>query len=149
MSPGNKRPDEGQTEQVKPMARHPKRHPPTEATHDEALRIARGTQRPGQTKEQTRLIAQGIQKGIEQYKKQQSARARELDKNLKKVKQQFASPETHEIEVRENVVYRQHWLPWVLLALSWIAMAPTGLSIERDRWWLGKTMAREIVPAPG
>jgi hypothetical protein len=27
------------------MTRHVKRHPPTEATHDEALRIARGTQR--------------------------------------------------------------------------------------------------------
>jgi len=35
------------------------------------LKIARGTQRPAQTKEQTRLIAQGIQKGIELYKKQQ------------------------------------------------------------------------------
>jgi len=105
------------------MARHVKRHQPSEATHDEAMGIARGTQRPGQTKEQTKLIAQGIQKGIEQYKKQQNARARELDKNLKKVKQQFASPETHEIEVQEKVVYRQHGLPWVLLALSWIAMA--------------------------
>ncbi|MGD8311976.1 MAG: DUF2956 family protein [Gammaproteobacteria bacterium] len=39
----------------------------TEATHDEAMRIARGTQRPGQTKEQTKLDAQGIQKGILQY----------------------------------------------------------------------------------
>ena len=105
------------------MARHVKRHQPSEATQDEALRIARGTQRPGQTKEQTKLIAQGIQKGIEHYKKQQSAKARELDKNLKKVKQQAASPEAHEIEVQENVVYRQHWLPWVLLVLSWIAMA--------------------------
>ena len=105
------------------MARHVKRHPPSEATQDEALRIARGTQRPGQTKEQTKLIAQGIQKGIEQYKKQQNVKARELDKNLKKVKQQFASPETHEIEVQEKGVYRQHGLPWVLLVLSWIVMA--------------------------
>jgi hypothetical protein len=105
------------------MARHVKRHQRSEATPYEALRIARGTQRPGQTKEQTKLIAQGIQKGIEQYKKQQNARARELDKNLKKVKQQLASPETHDIEVQEKVVYRRHWLPWVLLVLSWIAMA--------------------------
>ena len=89
------------------MARHVKRQQPSEATYDEALRIARGTQRPGQTKEQTKLIAQGIQKGIEQYKKQQNAKARELDKSLKKVKQQFASPETHEIEVQEKVVYRR------------------------------------------
>ena len=87
------------------------------------MRIARGTQRPGQTKEQTKLVAQGVQKGIEQYKKQQSAKARELDRKLKKVNQQLASPEAHEIEVQDKVVYRQHWLPWVLLVLSWLAMA--------------------------
>ena len=87
------------------------------------MRIARGRQRPGQTKEQTKLIAQGIQEGIKQYRKQQSARARELDKKLKKVKQQIASPDVHEIEVQEKVIYRQHWLPWALLVLSWLAMA--------------------------
>jgi hypothetical protein len=87
------------------------------------MRIARGTQRPGQTKEQTKLIAQGIQKGIEQYKKRQSTKARELDKKLKKVNQQLASSEAHEVEVKESVVYRQHWLPWVLLVVSWLAIA--------------------------
>ena len=87
------------------------------------MRIARGTQRPGQTKEQTRLVARGIQKGIEQYKKQQNARARELDRKLKKVKQQISSPEVHETEIQEKLVYRQHWLPWVLLVLSWLAMS--------------------------
>jgi len=87
------------------------------------MRIARGTQRPGQTKEQTKLVAQGIHKGIEQYKKQQNARARELDKKLKMVNRQIASPDTLEIEVREKVIYRRHWLPWVLLILSWLAFA--------------------------
>ena len=105
------------------MTKRPKNHQQTEATHDEAVRIARGRQRPGQTKEQTRLIAQGIQEGIRQYRKQQSARGRELDRKLKKVKQQTALPAVHEIEVREKVVYRQHWLPWVLLVLSWLVMA--------------------------
>jgi hypothetical protein len=105
------------------MAKYLKKHPLAEATQDEAMRIARGTQRPGQNKEQTKLIAQGIQKGIEQYKKQQSTRARELDKKLKKVNQQRASPEAREVEVQERRVYRQHWLPWVLLVLSWLAMA--------------------------
>jgi len=112
------------------MARHTKSYQTSEATHDEAMRIARGTQRPGQTKEQTRLIAQGIQKGIEQYKKQHSARARELDKSIKRVKQHLTpheTHETHEIEVQEKIVYRQHWFPWLLLVLSWIAMAA---------WWL-------------
>jgi len=105
------------------MGRHAKNHSQSDAIHEEALRIARGTQRPGQTKEQTRLIAQGIQKGIEQYKKQQSARARELDKTLKKVRQHSASPPAKEIEVQEAIVYRPQWLPWLLLVLSWIGMA--------------------------
>ena len=91
------------------------------------MRIARGTQRPGQTKEQTKLIAQGIQKGIEQFKKQQNVKTRELDKKLKKVNQQFAAPEAHKIELPERTVYRQHWLPWALLVLSWLALAA---------WWL-------------
>jgi len=50
----------------------------------EALRIARSTQVPGQTKEQTRLIAKGIEKGIALYKQQQNAKAREQDKARKK-----------------------------------------------------------------
>ena len=105
------------------MIKRPKKHQQSEAVYEEAMRIARGRQRPGQTKEQTKLIAQGIQKGIEQYKKQQNSKARELDKKLKKVKQQLALPEGHEIEIQEGVVYRQHWLPWVLLVISWLAMA--------------------------
>ncbi len=35
---------------------------PSPETQAEALNIARATQKPGQTKEQTKLIAQGIQK---------------------------------------------------------------------------------------
>ncbi len=105
------------------MAKRSEKHQLSEATGDEAMRVARGTQRPGQTREQTKLIAQGIRKGIEQYKKQQSAKARELDKKLKKVKQQLAAPALSEFEVQEKVVYKQHWLPWALLVLSWLATA--------------------------
>jgi hypothetical protein len=107
----------------KPMAEHSKRHHISEAAQAEAMRIARGTQRPGQTKEQTKLIAQGIQKGIEQYKKQQNARSRELDKKLKKPNQQVTPPDAREIKVQEKLIYRQHWLPWVLLALTWGVIA--------------------------
>ncbi|TNF91550.1 MAG: DUF2956 domain-containing protein [Gammaproteobacteria bacterium] len=105
------------------MARHSKRHHISDAIQDEAMKIARGTQRPGQTKQQTKLIAQGIKKGIELYKKQENAKARELDKRLKKANQPSVSPEEPEIEVQEKVVYRQHWLPWVLLIISWLVMA--------------------------
>ena len=51
----------------------------------EALKIARGTQRPGQNKEQTKLIAQGIEKGITEFRKREKAKARERDKHRKKV----------------------------------------------------------------
>ena len=53
-------------------------------TKAEAMKIARGTQKPGQSKEQTKLIAQGIEKGIAEYKKQQKVKARERDKIRKK-----------------------------------------------------------------
>jgi hypothetical protein len=105
------------------MAKHSKKHGISDAIQDEAMKIARGTQRPGQTKQQTKLIAQGIKKGIELYKKQESAKARELDKKRKKANQQSSSPDAPKIETHEKVVYRQHWLPWVLLIISWLMMA--------------------------
>ncbi len=52
-------------------------------TVDAAMKIAKGIKKPNQTKEQTKLIAQGIQKGIAEYKKQQKGKVRELNK-LKK-----------------------------------------------------------------
>lgn len=48
---------------------------PSQETQNEAMNIARATQKPGQTKEQTKLIAQGIEKGIALYKKQQKSEA--------------------------------------------------------------------------
>ena len=96
---------------------------PSQQTQEEALKIARGTQRPAQTKEQTRLIAQGIQKGIDLYKKQQKEKAREINKRLKKaVRQKGESSETESTDTEETIIYWQHWLPWVLLILSWLGM---------------------------
>jgi hypothetical protein len=88
-------------------------------TKEDASRVAKSMQRPGQTKEQTRLIANGIQKGIEQYKKQHKAKSRELDKRLKLSQKQSSS--TSNVESETNIVYRQHWFPWGLLVLSWLA----------------------------
>ena len=97
---------------------------PSPETQAEAMKIARATQKPGQTKEQTKLIAQGIQHGIEQYKKQQKAKARERDKLRKKQvrdKVQDIEPtETSAPVVEQKVVNKQHWLPWLLLVASWI-----------------------------
>ncbi len=100
------------------MSRYSKKQNPSPQTVDEAMKIAKGTQKPGQTKEQTRLIAQGIQKGIDQYKKKQKAKARELDKRLKGTL--IKADDTSQIELQEKVIYRQHWLPWLLLSLSWL-----------------------------
>lgn len=96
---------------------------PSPQTQDEAMKIARGTQRPAQTKEQTKLIAQGVQKGIDRYKKQQKERTRDLNRKLKKVtRQQQPSVESEDDEIPERIVYQQHWLPWLLLVLTWLVM---------------------------
>lgn len=96
---------------------------PSQQTQEEALKIAKSTQRPAQTKEQTKLIAQGIQKGIDLYKRQQKEKARDLDRKRKKLssqKEQSVELEDHEIEV--HLVYRQHWLPWLLLIMTWLGI---------------------------
>ena len=70
-------------------------HPsaPSQTTQEEALQMARAIQKPGQTKEQTKLVAQGIAKGIELYKRQQSAKARERDKQRKRMdRERLARP---------------------------------------------------------
>lgn len=83
------------------------------------MNIARGIQQPGQTKEQTKLIAQGIQKGIQQYKKQYKAKTREWDKQAKKSKLQSDKTDVVSTQV---VHYKQHWLPWLLLLLTWLGI---------------------------
>ncbi len=94
----------------------------SEQTQAEAMTIAKGIQKPGQTKEQTKLVAQGIQKGIDLYKKQQKAKARELDKRLKKAAQQ-PTGDTVQQETETVGRVRQRWLPWVLLLVSWLGFA--------------------------
>ena len=103
--------------------KHSKKYRSSDSSQDEATRIARGTQRPGQTKEQTKLIAQGIHKGIEQYKKQQSAKTRELDKKRKKANQKVMPSDENEIQIQERIVYKKQWLPWSLLVFTWLIVA--------------------------
>lgn len=108
------------------MARYSKnKDKVSDQTKSEAMAIAKGTQKPGQTKEQTKLVAQGIQKGIELYKKQQKAKARELDKQLKKAKQTSVDmnsgkdSESAEQNQAEVATKSWTWVPWVLLFASW------------------------------
>ncbi|MDM5141149.1 DUF2956 domain-containing protein [Aeromonas bestiarum] len=105
------------------MAKYDKISPETQ---QDALKIARANQKPGQTKEQTQLIAQGIQKGIDEYKKQMKARAREASRQkklLSKAKQQPHAEQVEESEIELVEVSRQHPLPWLLLLLSWLGFA--------------------------
>lgn len=101
------------------MSRYSKKQQVSPETQEESLKMAKAIQRPGQTKEQTKLIAQGIQKGIELYKKQQKERSRELNKKLKKVAVQIDHRDDAAEAQEQSIIYRQHWLPWGLLVLSW------------------------------
>lgn len=110
----------------------PSKTPVSAETQEQALQIARATQKPGQTKEQTRLIAQGIEKGIAEYKKQQKAKARERDKLAKKLRAtktpitpmtETANPTTMVMTSSTS----KAWLPWLLLLLSWLVFAASWL----------------------
>lgn len=110
----------------------PKKNSKTEIsdeTKQAAMKIAKGTQKPGQSKEQTKLIAQGIEKGIAEYKKREKQKARERDKQRKqdlKNKQKEAAAEIIEEEKKESASL----LPWVLLAASWMGFI-TYLAIQQ------------------
>ena len=108
------------------MARYSKKDTVSEHSKTDAMAIAKGIQKPAQTKEQTKLVAQGIQKGIELYKKQQKPKARELDKLLKKARQ--AKVETNTTE-EEKEPHTSPKLPWVLLLVSWLGFAVYELTV--------------------
>lgn len=102
------------------MVRYSSKNNVSEQTKEDALKIARGTQKPGQTKEQTKLIAQGIQKGIEQYKRHHKEKARELDKKLNKAKSaRSLSVSSVESKAIPEAV-KPGFLPWLLLLVSWL-----------------------------
>lgn len=100
-----------------------KKHKVSDTVVAEAMQVAKATQRPGQTKEQTKLIAQGIQKGIEEYKKRHKEKARALDKQKRKLQQgQSASP-SETTTPEPQLVYQQSRLAWGLLIASWVGFA--------------------------
>jgi hypothetical protein len=85
----------------------------------QALKIAKGRQKEGQTKEQTKLIAQGIQKGVAEYKKQHGIKIRKIDKQRKQTIRQRENESTESVQEIVNDS-RLKYLPWVLLSLSWV-----------------------------
>ncbi|MCP5078380.1 MAG: DUF2956 domain-containing protein [Psychromonas sp.] len=95
----------------------------SDETVGEALAVAKKTQKPGQTKEQTRLIALGIQKGITDYKKSAKAKQRQADKAQKKQKKQkLQNSQTTEAESITPETNNKP-LPWILLVTSWALFA--------------------------
>lgn len=97
---------------------------PSEQTQQQAMKVALATQKQGQTKEQTKLIAQGIEKGIALYKKQQKEKSRQADKAKKRALQlkktaQNREEEPAQIETSSSLVSTS-WLPWALLIVSWL-----------------------------
>ncbi|MFT5840690.1 MAG: hypothetical protein ACI9UT_003203 [Flavobacteriales bacterium] len=87
----------------------------------QAMKMAKGTQKIGQTKDQTKLIAQGIEKGIAEYKKLQGKKLREIDKQRKQKTKQREN-ENSNIEAVEEVPtnHFMRTMPWILLVLSWL-----------------------------
>ena len=98
-------------------------------TQQDALAIAKATQKPGQVKEQTKLIAAGVEKGIAEYKKREKAKARERDKARKQ--QQKSKSATSSNDDDSDMSYiepesRFSPLTWSLLGLlllSWALFA--------------------------
>ena len=117
-----------QANRYRALAKYSGKKSVSQATREEGLNLAQATQRPGQTKEQTRLIAQGIQRGIDMYKKQHKARARELDRKLRQAQ---SKPDHHAASppspVEDDAAHQpatgspsaHSRLPWLLLALTW------------------------------
>ena len=97
-------------------------NPISEQTKTDALKMAKGIQKPGQTKEQTKIISQGIEKGIALYKQQQKAKAREADKQRKvalKAKQKADDAIVKEMAEDKTNHRFSRYLPWILLGISW------------------------------
>jgi hypothetical protein len=88
----------------------------------EAIKVAKSIQKPKQTKEQTKLIAQGIEKGIAEYKKQQSKKSRERDKAKKLLlREKNHQEKSTDACLQETPPKRAVYLPWLLLVISWIS----------------------------
>lgn len=71
----------------------------------EAQKIANSIKIDGQSPAETKAIANGIQRGMEVFLRQQSEKARDLDKRTKKVKQlanQLAQPKIEKITRSRN-----------------------------------------------
>jgi hypothetical protein len=96
----------------------------------EALKIANSIKVEGQDKADTKAIASGIQRGMEQFLRQQSEKTRDLDKRVKKVKQ-LAVTSAKTVNTNDDTVItspQPSRLPWLLLAISWVLFFVVAIS---------------------
>ncbi len=99
------------------------------------MQKAEGAQCSNQIKQQTKLIVQCIQKGIDLYKKkQQKSSARCLNEKLKTVSSQHVGlVESDNQQMQEPLIYQRRWFSCLLLVLrlSWwvIVLAWVGIGI--------------------
>ncbi|NRB40276.1 MAG: DUF2956 family protein [Pseudomonadales bacterium] len=89
-----------------------------------ALAIVKDVSKPAFTKQQRKDVQQAIEQGIERYKRQHKAKARDYDKALKNQRKQEQRQALVEDDVEEptSSVFVQV-LPWALLVLSWVGFA--------------------------
>lgn len=102
----------------------------------EALKIANSIKTEGQTTVETKAIANGIQRGMELFLRQQSEKTRDLDKRVKKVNQ-LATRLTQDkpIQAKEEIDNApiSPRLPWILLALSWVLFLVVAIYLASTR----------------
>lgn len=106
------------------MAKRPHSKKDSRDLKAEALKLAAGYKVDGQSKEHTKLIANGVARGIEQFLRQQSEKTRNLDKRSKQLKKATAQIRSEAVQASEAVVpvKAATWLvalPWCLLFASW------------------------------
>ena len=102
------------------MAKHSYSAPSIE-TQNEAMAIANKIKKAGQSKDQTKLIAAGIQKGIAEYKKSVKEKQRQADKEKKKQKRMQATKGEENSSIPENKSPVNYL--FITLILSWCGFA--------------------------
>ena len=85
-----------------------------------ALRVARSVRAPGQTPEQTKLVAQGVAKGIALYRKEQNEKARERERQRKRTLKQRERELTDDAQDNASMP-DGGTVPDAALAILWIA----------------------------
>jgi hypothetical protein len=107
------------------MARYTSKNKISAETRHEAMTIAKGTQSAGQAKAQTKLIAQGIERGIDLYKKQRKEEDRDRDRRQRDKRHQTGRAQEASVASSAELApaSQPQWLPWLLLAVTWAGVA--------------------------